>query len=174
MHLYHTSSREYAPFIFQSIIEEYSDGMVSLLSIHGTEGRRLRPISDLISTLAGNAAHERGNILAVEIEDMDIRADHIMKPILEWHDKALKASNPIVIHCQFGQSRSTAMAIGLMMREGATMEEAFEGIRAGRQNPAMSHTKIAPDFKILAYFEKMLKIDHGLLRRSSMECFPFF
>lgn len=173
MHLYHTSSREYAPFLFQSIIEDHPAGMVSLLSIHGTDGRRSRPITDLISTLAGDAMHERGNILTAEIEDMNCRADHIMQPIFQWHDKAIQSDNPIIIHCQYGQSRSTAMAIGLMMREGATMDEAFEGVEAGRQNSVMSRTKIVPDFGILSYFENMLKIEHGLLRRNSMDRFPF-
>lgn len=87
--------------------------VVSLVDVYAPKltrhkNRLLRPFDDVIQN-----SHPRA------VSDKDVAA------ILEF---AATAPDPLLVHCLAGQSRSTAVALGIMVARGSSPEHAYDAL----------------------------------------------
>lgn len=78
------------------------------------------------------------NWLRLEIRDTSNEAGYkapneqeVLKGIT-FGANVIKSGQPLIVHCQFGLSRSPAMAIGCLLQAGRTIEQAYDEVLAVR------------------------------------------
>lgn len=69
---------------------------------------------------------------------------------------AIKSSQPLLVHCQLGVSRSPAMAIGSLLKAGRTIEQAYGEVLAVRP-------RIDPNDLIIKLIDDHLKLNGELV-----------
>lgn len=87
---------------------------------------------------------------------------HIENILLIFNEKQLKNSRKnIVVHCRAGISRSTAVAIGLLIIRGKTIEQAFKIIHTQR-------IEMWPNALILKHFDDILNLNGMLIKHDKV------
>ena len=110
------------------------------------KNRLERPFADIVNQAGRNACTDR-----------DVKA------ILKF---AAKAADPILVHCEYGQSRSTAVALGILASRGHNLIESYQML-------ALEHPPgrpFIPNILVLARFDLALKLSGELLRVGSTWC----
>lgn len=107
--------------------------------------------------------------LVVPMHDTEVVSDPWspkLEDVRQVFDFSLKYLN-ILVHCQGGISRSTAMAIGLLIRDGVSVVDAVTQIHD--QSPNM-----APNYLILAHVDTLLNLGGTLVPavKQVMATFP--
>lgn len=77
-----------------------------------------------------------------------------------------KAPDQILVHCEYGQSRSTAVALGILASRGYDLAYSYE-ILLQEHAPYRPFT---PNILVLSLFDKTLKLKGELLRIGSSWC----
>jgi predicted protein tyrosine phosphatase len=86
-----------------------------------------------------------------------------VKAILRF---GIKAPDPVLVHCEYGQSRSTAVAFGILAGRGYGLEESYQML-------ALDHPPgraFMPNLLVLARFDQVLGRNGELLRVGSAWC----
>lgn len=127
--------------------EMIADEFDSVISLVRSEAKTLLqhrrrcfvPFDDVITARDGSAASHR-----------DIRK------ILKF---AAEPSSPMLIHCQYGQSRSTAVALGILVSWGVDPRVAY-GHLAESHPPGRP---FVPNILVLSLFDQVLGLSGSLL-----------
>lgn len=69
----------------------------------------------------------------------------------------IKSGQPLLVHCQFGLSRSPAMAIGCLLQAGRTIEQAYNEVLAVRPT-------IDPNTLIISILDSHFKFNDELIK----------
>lgn len=69
----------------------------------------------------------------------------------------IKSGQPLLVHCQFGLSRSPAMAIGCLLQAGRTIEQAYNEVLAVRPT-------IDPNTLIISILDAHFKFNGELIK----------
>lgn len=103
------------------------------------------------------------NWLKLNMEDTPI-ADSADAPTMgevvkgiTFGSEAIRSGKNLLVHCQLGLSRSPAMAIGSMIKAGATVEDAYA--RAIQVRP-----RIDPNPLIIQYIDENLNLNGELIK----------
>lgn len=100
--------------------------------------------------------------LVVRMNDTDILTDPL-SPKRDDIQRVMDFCQPgdrVVVHCEGGISRSTAIGIGLFVRDGMSVPEAVKAVY--QQSPNMG-----PNMLILLHLEDVLQLDRLLVRQVS-------
>lgn len=88
----------------------------------------------IVSAITLNQPFEKrgDHHLIIEVEDVHVKERrHATKEMMEAifeHTKGLTSHDRLLVHCFAGQSRSTAVAIGILIQHGLTAQEAFDEV----------------------------------------------
>jgi predicted protein tyrosine phosphatase len=92
-----------------------------------------------IVSLTGDAELYYGpHHLHIQVNDVSFIAQHLIHPMPEHlhqilaFTKDLTAADRLLVHCFAGQSRSTAVAIGILIDHGMSYREAFDHVASVR------------------------------------------
>lgn len=76
---------------------------------------------------------------------------------MEYGANVLRSSEPLLIHCQLGLSRSPAMAIACLLKTGSGIEEAYSKVKAVRP-------RIDPNELIIKLVDEHLNLNGNLIQ----------
>jgi predicted protein tyrosine phosphatase len=103
------------------------------------------------------------NWLKLEIHDTSNEAGYkapnyqeVLKGIT-FGGNVIKSGQPLLVHCQFGLSRSPAMAIGCLLQAGRTIEQAYNEVLAVRPT-------IDPNTLIISILDSHFKFNGELIK----------
>lgn len=81
--------------------------------------------------------------------------------ILHWAERIPK-DDRLLVHCTAGKSRSTAIAMAVLIQSGETPEEALSLVREARQREGSDI--VVPNRLIVRYADELLKLDGAFIK----------
>ena len=108
------------------------------------------------------------NHLRLQFHDVEEPTRGFITPTLDHINQILKFSeeftddDDVLIHCQAGISRSTAVAIGICCQKGMSPKDALSHVRSVREPKLRKGYKVLPNRLIIAMFDEALGLNGEL------------
>ena len=132
---------------FDAVVSLFDEGFLTLISINNMFDKRLSEKTHIVQFFDDDAWETA----------YSPRQDHIEIIIEEFGEFIDKGFDNFLIHCHGGISRSTAVAIGLLIKfNNMNIEQAYEYVKQVRP-------QLWPNDLVLLHFDKILELNGKLV-----------